>query len=243
MWEYINENCSLTEKSRILDLGIGTGRLSLPLIRKQKIWIIGLDISEEMLNEARKKLNAHLAMTGVASLIHGDACHLPFRSQSFDLIIIVHVLHLIKDWKAVLMEGDRCLIPGKKQIAQGSVHISWHKTAPFQTYWESLKSQGYDQKRLGLKESQESEEFLNQLGYSVQKFSYQEKIEASLKKTFSMLEQRVFSSQWRVSEEKHLKAIKEAREWVQQHQNLEMIDTTLELEIQLFKNLEESSDR
>ncbi|MFX0062506.1 MAG: class I SAM-dependent methyltransferase [Candidatus Hermodarchaeota archaeon] len=243
MWDYINENCLLTEKSRILDLGIGTGRLSLPLIRKQKISIIGLDISEEMLKKAREKLDTYATITGVASFIHGDARYLPFRSQSFDLIIFVHILHLIKEWKAVVVEGDRCLIPGKKQIVQGNVHISWHKTAPFQIYWESLELQGYDKTRLGLTQYQESEDFLKQLGYSTQTFSYHEKIEVSLIKAFSMLEQRAFSSQWRVPEEKHLQAIKKVRGWMQDHKDVDIIDTSLELEIRLFKNLKEALDR
>ncbi|MFX1250522.1 MAG: class I SAM-dependent methyltransferase [Promethearchaeota archaeon] len=242
MWNYINENCSLTEKSRILDLGIGTGRLSLPLIRKQKISIIGLDISEEMLKKARENLNSYTKLPGTASFIHGDARYLPFRSQSFDLIICVHILHLIKDWKAVIVEGDRCLIPGKKQLVQGSVHVSWYKTVPFQIYWESLTSQGYARKRSRWTWYQEGEDFLKQLGYSIQKFSYQEKIEVSPVKAFSMLEERVFSSQWRVPEEQHLQAINKVWGWMQDHKNVDIIDTSLELEIQLFKNLTEFSD-
>jgi ubiquinone/menaquinone biosynthesis C-methylase UbiE len=243
MWEYTNKNCSLTENSRILDLGIGTGRLSLPLIQKQKISIVGLDISEEMLKKAREKLNSYTTLTGTAFFIHGDARYLPFRSQSFDLIIFVHLLHLIKDWKAVVVESDRCLKQGKKQIVQGNVHVSWHKTMPFQIYWESLKSQGYDKTRLGLKLYQEGEDFFKQLGYLSQKFSYQEKIEVSLKKAFSMLEQRVFSSQWRIPEEKHLQAVKKVRRWMYDHKDIDTVDTSLELEIRLFKNLKESPNQ
>jgi len=44
------------EKSKILDLGTGTGELAIRIAKKfPKSEVIGLDISPDMINEAKKK--------------------------------------------------------------------------------------------------------------------------------------------------------------------------------------------
>ncbi len=83
----------------ILDVGCGEG----------KIWqlfpgldITGLDISEENLKKAGKYLKP----------VKGPAEKLPFKDQSFDLVIASEILeHLIAPEK-VLQEIDRVLKPG-----------------------------------------------------------------------------------------------------------------------------------
>ncbi|MFX0092678.1 MAG: class I SAM-dependent methyltransferase [Candidatus Hodarchaeota archaeon] len=236
LWRLINENCALTENSRILDLGFGTGRISLPFVRKHKISVIGIDISDEMLKKAKHKLNTQ-SSAGKVSLVYGDVCYLPFRPQSFDLILIVHLLHLVKQWKRVLVEGDKCLVPKTKQIICAWVHINWHETTPFQIYWEKIRTQGYKRDPIGLKNIQECVDFLKQMKYSFQKFTYYENINVPVTKAFSMLEQRAFSHSWNVSEKIHFKALEEVKEWMHQHKEIQSIPAKASLEIYQFRNL------
>ncbi|MEA2477145.1 MAG: hypothetical protein QOC87_1344 [Actinomycetota bacterium] len=85
-----------------LEIGIGTGRIAVPLIDRG-IDIYGIDISTEMVGKMlakdfdRNRLHVALA----------DASRLPFASSSFDSILAVHVLHLVPAWHAVCNEVVR----------------------------------------------------------------------------------------------------------------------------------------
>jgi len=73
---------------RILEAGVGTGRIALPLQRRG-FEMTGVDLSRQMLAKARGK--------GVIGLILADADHLPFREKKFDAALLAHVLHLLND--------------------------------------------------------------------------------------------------------------------------------------------------
>lgn len=82
----------------VLEIGVGTGRISAPL---QEIGfdVTGIDISVRMLEKAREK--------GIGHLVIGDARKLPFLDSSFDAALIVHVFHLIEDSRKVMQEAGR----------------------------------------------------------------------------------------------------------------------------------------
>ena len=72
---------------RILEVGIGTGRIAVPL-QQRGFEIVGVDFSKGMLMKARKK--------GIEDLVMGDANHLPFEDKLFDAVVLAHVLHLLE---------------------------------------------------------------------------------------------------------------------------------------------------
>jgi ubiquinone/menaquinone biosynthesis C-methylase UbiE len=88
----------LAECSIILDVGVGTGRFAKPLL-DLGFMIVGIDFSLKMMVKAIRK--------GVQNLVLADAHQMPFRDKSFDASIIVHVLHLIPDWRNVTSEMGR----------------------------------------------------------------------------------------------------------------------------------------
>ena len=45
------------------------------------------------------------------NLVLSDATKLPFQDSSFDILMLVHVLHLIKDWQRAILEAKRVLKP------------------------------------------------------------------------------------------------------------------------------------
>ena len=47
-----------------------------------------------------------------ARLAQADAARLPFPDRSFDVALMVHVLHVIADWKRALLEVQRVVRPG-----------------------------------------------------------------------------------------------------------------------------------
>ncbi len=93
---------------RLLEVGIGTGRISRPLMERG-VRVVGVDIAPKMIARLREQLGPrHLP----PDLLFGDATRLPFRDASFRAVLVVHVLHLVSDWKRTIEEMRRVLAPG-----------------------------------------------------------------------------------------------------------------------------------
>jgi ubiquinone/menaquinone biosynthesis C-methylase UbiE len=82
----------------ILEIGIGTGRVGLPLSEKS-FDVSGVDISKRMMEKAKLK--------GIKNLILSDGSRVPFKDRSFDAILLAHVFHLLNDPISVMREGAR----------------------------------------------------------------------------------------------------------------------------------------
>lgn len=92
--------------AHILELGVGTGRIALPLAAAG-CRVAGVDLAHEMLRVAQG------APAGDAlSLVRGDIQALPFADAAFDAALAVHVLHLVPDWRGTLEDAMRALRPG-----------------------------------------------------------------------------------------------------------------------------------
>lgn len=84
--------------STLIDFGVGTGRFAAPLARSG-IQVTGLDIAPTMIRQAKEK--------GVGDLVLSSAESTPFRSASFDYAMVVHFMHLLRDWRAAVAEIAR----------------------------------------------------------------------------------------------------------------------------------------
>jgi ubiquinone/menaquinone biosynthesis C-methylase UbiE len=70
----------------VLDIGCGTGT-HLEIYQKGGCTVVGIDSSPAMLEVARAKL------TERAELYLGEASHMPFPHESFDLVLAMFLLH------------------------------------------------------------------------------------------------------------------------------------------------------
>lgn len=95
--------------SRVLELGVGTGRIAIPLA-KAGCRVVGVDLSAHML----AALAQHVSQDGIdgIDLAQSDITALPFRKNTFDGAIAVHVLHLVSDWAGVLKQLGQLIRPG-----------------------------------------------------------------------------------------------------------------------------------
>ena len=96
---------------RVLLVGVGTGA-DLPLL-PPRILVTGIDLSEKMLAQARKKLplpNIEII------LLQGDAQTLLVEEAGFDVVVFNLILSVIPDAKACLRENLRALKPGGRVI-------------------------------------------------------------------------------------------------------------------------------
>lgn len=99
-------------QSRLLELGVGTGRIALPFIRAGYDFT-GVDLSQPMMDRLLAKIAGDPGRASYrVSLQQADVTKLPFADSSFDVIMSVHVLHLVDDWRAALREAARVLQPG-----------------------------------------------------------------------------------------------------------------------------------
>ena len=98
----------LTPAARILEIGIGTGRIALPLLQRG-IGVIGIDLSLAMMEEIQKKVAGQDAR---AALAQADANALPFPDASFDCAYAVNVYHVVANWQHALREARRVVKPG-----------------------------------------------------------------------------------------------------------------------------------
>lgn len=97
---------------RLLELGIGTGRIALPFLNAGDTYI-GVDLSLPMMRRLEGK-SPH------ASLANADITNLPFADNAFDAAIAMHVFHLVGDWQRALDEARRVVVAG------GYLVWSWH---------------------------------------------------------------------------------------------------------------------
>lgn len=103
-----------TPQTRFLEVGVGTGRIALPIIARGHDYT-GVDISAAMMSRLRAKLVDLERETGrppSVRLLEADAQTLPFDSASFDVVLAVHVFHLVSDPRAAWHEAFRVLRPG-----------------------------------------------------------------------------------------------------------------------------------
>jgi SAM-dependent methyltransferase len=94
----------------LLDVGIGTGRGSLPLLR-DGMHVTGIDSSQAMLDETKRQADGL-----PVELLVGDVAVLPFTTPAFDTILALNVLVHFPHWREVLANWCQALLPGGRII-------------------------------------------------------------------------------------------------------------------------------
>ena len=89
---------------RVLEIGAGTGRIGKAFMVEGDFYT-GVDTSLAMLRE--------FPVTSKSSfLVQADGGQLPFGEDTFDLVLLLHLLSGAEDWQGILNETRRVLAPG-----------------------------------------------------------------------------------------------------------------------------------
>lgn len=97
--------------SKVLEAGCGVGAQTVTLAKNSpEAQITSIDISEESVAEARKKVE-HEGFFNVC-FQQGDIFHLPFEQKSFDHVFVCFVLEHLRNPVDALMKLGRLLKPG-----------------------------------------------------------------------------------------------------------------------------------
>ena len=99
-----------TSPKIVLDIATGTGDLAINLVNTGAQKIIGLDISEGMLNVGRKKI-ASKNLDKTIEMVVGDSESLPFETNTFDAITVAFGIRNFENLEKGLSEILRVLKP------------------------------------------------------------------------------------------------------------------------------------
>jgi ubiquinone/menaquinone biosynthesis C-methylase UbiE len=189
-----------TPETSFLEPGVGTGLNVLPLV-KRGYSVTGIDVSEEMLDQLRQKLNT---IPQNLTLLCADASKLPFSDQNFDVVLTVHMVHTVSNWKIFLDEIDRVLKP--KGFYLNAQWITPPARMEFEGYFRTVLSKyegSQEANRLDASiEEIDVENFFCSKGYQS---SYQVVKEWTVSNTveelLSYFKSRAYGLCWRMSDE------------------------------------------
>ena len=102
------EALDLRPGDRVLEVGVGTG-LSLPMY-PETVKLTGIDLSKEMLDKARARV-ARRGLRNVEALLEMDAEKTSFADASFDKVVAMYVMPVVRNPAAVLEEFHRVCKP------------------------------------------------------------------------------------------------------------------------------------
>jgi len=197
-------------RAYVLDVGAGTGRISIPLLERG-LDVIGCDLSSKMLMRLREKFPA-------ARIAQADASYLPFPSAHFEFVLTVHILHLIPSWRDVLREIWRVLVPGGTYLnvkTWGSSGASIREQ--LRIFWQDwLERQGWNAHNPGLQDHAEFVQELKTLGAHLKQVDVLHyPLSFTLCEELERFESRIYSDSWDIPNPLFDASMKALRTWVE----------------------------
>jgi ubiquinone/menaquinone biosynthesis C-methylase UbiE len=218
--------------TRFLEIGIGTGRIALPFVQIGADYT-GADLSLPMMEVLRKKIAAIPEGAELLKLAIADAVALPFANATFDVIIMIHVLHLVSDWRQTLRECWRVLrdsgwlvLSSNERAEQNECDVTASRKpdGPLlvrQKWNEIINELDQDRSRKPggrWLANEEVRDALAQMGATVRHVTlteYQHR-PTTAREMASLHRDRIFSSDWHHSDDVHAVASRRLERWLEQ---------------------------
>lgn len=198
--DQIISQCGLRPGACVLEMGVGTGRIALPLASALPLKYVGIDISEKMMARLREK-----SPNGVY-LVKADVRKPPFRDNSFDAVIAVHIFHLVPEWQKALEESRRVLRPGGVIAVAGEAGNKLFSLAMLSSGIPAEMADraagiaarlGIHEKKIGMVGTEEAVEALKGMGASISlPEPIESKMELPVNILLALIRGRAFSGLW-----------------------------------------------
>ena len=107
---------AIQESMNILEIGCGTGYTACNVAEKYSCKVVGIDLSDKMINRAQERVQKRNLQDQVEFRV-ADATKLPFEDSSFDIVFLESVVNIIgvpDVIQNVFKEISRVLKPGGK---------------------------------------------------------------------------------------------------------------------------------
>lgn len=206
-------------RGSVLEIGIGTGRISLPLLAAG-VNVSGVDISPRMLDRLRAKAEAARAADptrpwGTLDVREGDMTALPFADASFDAVVAVHVFHLVGDWRRALDEALRVVRPGGALLVGQDVHAADDNYARIQDRWvEFVREQGANPQRFGAVGYNAVLEEVRARGLPAEEHSVATwQVQHTPEQIVRYIGERIWSRTWDVPDDIFAESVRRLEEW------------------------------
>jgi ubiquinone/menaquinone biosynthesis C-methylase UbiE len=113
--DLVVDSSRIKDGQKVLDIGCGTGLLSLKFLEKADCIIYGIDNSSEMFEIFKEKIKK-LNLADKISLGLEDAENIDFRDEEFDIIASTVTLHHVKEKYPVIKKIYKLLKPGGRLL-------------------------------------------------------------------------------------------------------------------------------
>jgi ubiquinone/menaquinone biosynthesis C-methylase UbiE len=196
--------------TQLLEVGAGTGRISIPLLQRGAN-LIGCDLSRPMLLRQREKY-------AEVRLAQADAIDLPFATAQFDGLLTIHVLHLVGQWRTALREFARVIKPGGVYVNSWNWHADSDVDARVRNYWrERVVAHGGVWRRPGIQSREELLTEVRDMGAQVEELTVVRFFpEMTPGEVVDGIADRLFSDTWDIPADIFDASVRELREWARQ---------------------------
>lgn len=196
----------LRDKGNCLEIGVGTGRMALPLAG-QGVELVGLDLSTPMLERLRRNAGGREPFP----LVIADATRQPFAGASFATALAVHVFHLIPDWREAVAEVVRVVRPGGNVLVEQG---NWAQDLGREIDDRFCAAAGIEKRHRGANQRSEIDEAFGGFGASVRSLpGVVARFRRTLEERIADLEEGLFSFTWGANESDRRRAAQEVRQW------------------------------
>lgn len=108
---FLVSQLKLDSNASVLDVCTGTGVVAIDIARRMGSHVVGLDLSDRMIEQAHRNLTPP-DLASLVSLVKGRAETMPFSDRSFDAVVFTFLLRYVEDISDTLRELVRVLRPG-----------------------------------------------------------------------------------------------------------------------------------
>jgi len=207
--------------AEILEIGIGTGRIALPLLANG-VNVTGVDIAQRMLDQLQAKYAAWQAESGPREAGRltaqiADITALPFADAAFDAVVAVHVLHLVPEWRTALDEALRVLRPGGALLLGQDIAAPGAMNHDIQDHWAKIaRDLGAPPQRIGARTFADILEELRARGLSpTESILASWEHVATPRGVVEYVAGRVWSQTWNVPDDVFDESVRQLRVWVE----------------------------
>jgi ubiquinone/menaquinone biosynthesis C-methylase UbiE len=181
-------SAELQDRDRCLEIGVGTGRIALPL-HDRGVPMTGVDLSPQMLGKLATNAGGHAPFP----IAVADATALPFADSSYDAVLASHVFHLIPAWRDAVDEATRVLRPGGTLLADfgGGVDGPWRPLL-----LEAMRRYGIERNRPGANKPEELADYLGGRAQQRKLPAHPIPVKRSIANDLKDMERQIFSWTW-----------------------------------------------
>ncbi len=207
---------------RMLEIGIGTGRISLPLLALGAN-VTGVDISTRMMDRLRANLAARQAEQptapwGTLDLRQADMTALPFADGAFDAIVAVHVFHLVYPWERALDEAVRVLAPGGSLLLGNDRHPNSAYSEVQQHWSATIRELGGSARAPGVAGESALLAGIRARGLTItESVPVRWEEQRTPREGVREVAERVWSRTWAIPEDIFAESIRRLQDWAEEH--------------------------